>query len=292
VGIVDDRLRAVIEASHEAFISMDGDGIITDWNPRAESTFGWSKEEAVGRAVAETIIPPSYRELHWRGLKQFLDTGEGPVLDERLELTALHRNGREFPVELTISALEEPGGWTFHAFLHDISERVTADAEREELLSRVEAMARTDELTGLANRRAWDEELRRELDRARRHGRPVCVAMLDLDRFKEFNDRHGHQAGDVLLKEAGEAWRLVVRVSDFVARYGGEEFAVLLPDCRLDEAIAVAERLRAAMPEGQTASVGVAKWNGYETGDDLVGRADGALYEAKRQGRDRILSAS
>jgi Diguanylate cyclase, GGDEF domain/CHASE domain len=98
------------------------------------------------------------------------------------------------------------------------------------LYREVRRLARTDSLTGVPNRRAWDEELPRELARAARSGQPVCVALLDLDHFKQYNDRHGHQAGDRFLKEAAAAWQAVVRRTDVVARYGGEEFAILLPD--------------------------------------------------------------
>jgi GGDEF domain-containing protein len=128
------------------------------------------------------------------------------------------------------------------------------------LYREVERLARTDGLTGVANRRGWDDELPRELARATRSGRPLCIALLDLDHFKAYNDRHGHQAGDRLLKAAAAAWQARLRRSDLLARYGGEEFAVLLPDCGLEDA-------------GQ-----------------LVDRADRALYAAKAGGRDRCVA--
>jgi diguanylate cyclase (GGDEF)-like protein len=163
--------------------------------------------------------------------------------------------------------------------------------DRAELLARLETSARTDDLTGLPNRRAWEHELPRELARAERDGLPVCVAMLDLDRFKRFNDDRGHQAGDRLLKQAAAAWSQQLRASDMLARYGGEEFAVLLPGCALGDAEALLERLRLAMPGAQTVSAGVACWDGSESAEELVGRADSALYEAKRTGRDRLIMA-
>ncbi|HWC43297.1 MAG TPA: diguanylate cyclase [Actinomycetota bacterium] len=155
------------------------------------------------------------------------------------------------------------------------------------LYREVRRLARTDSLTGVPNRRAWDEELPRELARAGRSGQPVCVALLDLDHFKDYNDRHGHQAGDRFLKEAAAAWQAAVRKTDLVARYGGEEFAILLPDCGLDDAMEIAGRLRTAQPEG-TCSLGVARWDGREDVNALIARADRALYAAKEAGRDRI----
>jgi diguanylate cyclase (GGDEF)-like protein len=115
--------------------------------------------------------------------------------------------------------------------------------------------------------------------------------MLDLDRFKEYNDRLGHLAGDRLLKEAAGAWRSALRETDRLARYGGEEFSVVLPDCGLDDAMTLVERLRGVTPEGETCSAGVARWDGRETPEGLVLRADAALYEAKRRGRDRLVVA-
>ena len=162
--------------------------------------------------------------------------------------------------------------------------------DRAELLARLERAARTDDLTGLPNRRAWDEHLGRELARAERHGTSVCVAMLDLDHFKEYNDRNGHQGGDRFLKEAAAAWQSSIRETDLIARYGGEEFAIALLDCDLDEAIEAVDLLRQATPEGESSSAGVVAWDGEESETELIARADSVLYEAKRAGRDRVLA--
>jgi diguanylate cyclase (GGDEF)-like protein len=181
-------------------------------------------------------------------------------------------------------ATDDPGTRTIADLL---SAEVAVTLERVELLSRLESIARTDDLTGLPNRRAWEEQLPREVSRAKRSGQPLCVAMVDLDHFKVFNDDRGHQAGDRLLKEAAAEWTDELRGTDLLARYGGEEFALALPACPPDEALAVVERLRDATPEDQTCSAGIAHWDGEETAGALLGRADAALYEAKRTGRDR-----
>ena len=155
----------------------------------------------------------------------------------------------------------------------------------------LDSIARTDTLTGVPNRRAWDEALPPELDRCRREGRTVCVAMIDIDHFKAFNDSRGHQEGDVLLRRAATAWQGQLREEDLLARYGGEEFAVVLRDCTLPDAAMVLERLREATPDGQTCSVGLAAWDGRETPLQLVSRADDALYTSKKHGRDRLTVA-
>lgn len=162
--------------------------------------------------------------------------------------------------------------------------------QREQMLARLERVARTDELTGLSNRRAWDEELARELARAARTNEPLSVAMLDLDHFKDYNDRFGHPAGDRVLKEAAAQWGSRLRKTDVLARYGGEEFALALPNENLAEARETLERLREATPMGQRVSVGLVCWDGIEDANRLMARADAALYEAKRSGRDRVVA--
>jgi diguanylate cyclase (GGDEF)-like protein len=152
-------------------------------------------------------------------------------------------------------------------------------------------LASQDGLTGLANRRAWDGLLPDGLQRARHDGRPITIVMIDLDHFKRYNDGHGHQAGDRLLKSAAAAWALRLRDVDMLARYGGEEFIALLPGCPADEAASIVQRLREVTPEGQTFSAGIAEWDREETCDRLVARADAALYEAKNAGRDRSVVA-
>jgi diguanylate cyclase len=153
-------------------------------------------------------------------------------------------------------------------------------------------LTRVDELTGLLNRRAWSVELPAAIERARRDGVALSVALLDLDHFKRFNDDYGHQAGDRLLKGATAAWSAELRAVDQLARYGGEEFIVLLPGATAELATGVLERLRAVTPAGQTFSAGVATWDGNETSEELIARADQALYQAKDAGRDRILIAA
>jgi diguanylate cyclase (GGDEF)-like protein len=156
--------------------------------------------------------------------------------------------------------------------------------QQADLLARLEASALTDVLTQAANRRAWDQELPLAVARAARGGMPLCVAIVDLDRFKALNDKQGHQAGDRILRQVGRAWRQTLRQIDFFARYGGDEFAIILPDCSLPSAERILDRLRLATPADVGCSAGLADWNGTETPQQLVARADAALYEAKRTG--------
>jgi diguanylate cyclase (GGDEF)-like protein len=161
--------------------------------------------------------------------------------------------------------------------------------QRELLAARLEHTARTDALTGLPNRRAWDEELEREIQHAGRTETPLCMALLDLDFFKQFNDLNGHPAGDSHLKEVASLWRSRLRSADLIARYGGEEFAVLLTATDASQAEQLIETLRNCVPLDETVSAGVAQWDGVESGPELFARADRALYAAKRAGRDRTV---
>jgi PAS domain S-box-containing protein len=136
----ESRTRSIIDSANDAFIAIDPAGTITDWNPQAEAIFGWTREEAVGRSLAETIIPESYREAHSEGIHRFVRTGEGALLGQRLELTALHRDGHQFPVELTVSPIRLGRSYMFSAFIRDITERKRAEdalAHKTEELTRM-----------------------------------------------------------------------------------------------------------------------------------------------------------
>lgn len=124
-----EETRQILETAQDAYIGMDATGQITDWNRQAEVIFGWNRDEAIGRTLADTIIPYRFREAHWKGLRKFLETGEGPVLNRRLELAALRRDGTEFPVELTIWPLRAGETVRFNALIHDIAERVGSRAQ-------------------------------------------------------------------------------------------------------------------------------------------------------------------
>jgi two-component system cell cycle response regulator len=176
--------------------------------------------------------------------------------------------------------------------LHDELARRNAELEQ---------LARTDVLTGLANRRHADDVLRATIASARRHGRALCAVVIDIDRFKAVNDAHGHAAGDAVLREIAVRLTAGLREEDLAARWGGEEFLLLLPDS--PDATVVCERLRTSISErpvnvhgllelSVSASFGWAPWTGEETGEALVARADVALYAAKAGGRDRVVSAT
>lgn len=165
-----------------------------------------------------------------------------------------------------------------------LAHEAAAVIDRADMLSALSASAETDALTGLPNRRSWDARLENALDE---HA-SFTVAILDLDHFKDYNDSFGHPAGDRLLKGTAAGWRDQLRTGDFLARIGGEEFGLLLVDCDVAHATEVADRLRLHVTHGQTCSVGFATRTEGESALRVMARADAALYEAKRGGRNRI----
>src|SRR5579871_1656941 len=140
----EERVRLILDSSSEAFVIMDAQGLITGWNAQAQGTFGWAREEVLGRTVAETIVPAQYREAHVRGLQQFLATGLGPVLNRRIEMSAVHKDGREFPVEMTITPIRQGPAYVFGSFLHDITERKQAEETLRVQNTLLHEMARSE----------------------------------------------------------------------------------------------------------------------------------------------------
>jgi len=206
---------------------------------------------------------------------------------------------------LTLAMVEEPSGfsgvtrWALGGLVLAVAAAVMSEIvvgrrateaelrteaeERERLQRELEHLAHHDPLTGLANRRLFEAELARELARAKRRDTPLCLVALDLDEFKEYNDEHGHVAGDRLLQLTASAWADGLRAADLIARFGGDEFVALLPDCPAAEAELVARRLSHGIPLGCTCSTGIASWDGRESAEELIARADRAMYEAKKK---------
>jgi diguanylate cyclase (GGDEF)-like protein len=218
-----------------------------------------------------------------------------PVLSPTLVAAPARAGGTH--VVVVTPATTGAGAPVEPALLSSIASLLAAVVHRTRLISGLLEAANTDELTGLANRRRLFEVLQHEMARARRSGQPLTVAMMDLDHFKRYNDTFGHGAGDDLLQRFALRTSSRVRAQDLLSRYGGEEFCLVLPDTDLPGGMALVDGLR-AKGAGQdrlgrrvTFSAGLATWDGTESVEDLVFRADASLYRAKAAGRDRVAAA-
>jgi diguanylate cyclase (GGDEF)-like protein/PAS domain S-box-containing protein len=310
-----ERLRSIFDTVVDAIITIDRQGIIRSINPATEKLFGYGSDELLGNNVS-MLMPEGMRQHHDGYIQRYLDTGEKRIMGSEREVKAITKDGREFAAELSVSEMTIGGEPMFTGLVRDISERVRMREELErtnaELLATNQALwqsAKTDALTGLANRRHFDDTLELELRRAARQNQPLALLLLDLDYFKQFNDEYGHYEGDKCLKAVAKVLHdNCQRSGELAARYGGEEFTVILPYTTADQARDVAERIRLAVTDLHlphlrskisdwvTTSIGVAP---CPAGADcpvepteLFNAADQALYLAKAEGRNRVAMAA
>jgi diguanylate cyclase (GGDEF)-like protein/PAS domain S-box-containing protein len=281
----DTRGRRFFDLSQDMLCTVDSNGRCVEVNAAWERNLGFRPAEMLGKNLLDFTHP----EDHARATEEALRVFSGAV-SAGLETRVKAKDGTWH--WLRTSSVFEPEEGLVYARSTDVTERKALAAEREELIAEVQSLARSDALTGLPNRRALDDRLPREMARALRAESGLCLAIVDIDHFKAYNDAHGHLAGDAVLRNCATAWDSQLRGEDTILRFGGEEFLVVLPGCGADDAAEIVERLRAATPESQTCSAGLAQWRPGESVDELVGRADKALYEAKETGRDRLVSAS
>ena len=295
LGEREEELRGVIDNANDAYISLDRNGRVTAWNRQAEQTFGWSAKEALGKPLEALIIPAELAGAHRGGMQLYLRTGTSRILDRRVELPALRRDGSRLTVEVRIRRHEVRGEPVFSAFLHDVTLRKQRDAQRE-------YETRHDVLTGLQNRRALMEALPLAQARASRCQGRLGLLFIDLDGFKAVNDQLGHDGGDALLRAIAARLRQAVRRTDRVFRLAGDEFTVLLADMAdgLGDAHRVGRKLIDAVSApvelcGATvrvgASIGIAvQLPGHAlTPEELIKEADHWMYEAKKAGRGCVL---
>lgn len=285
-------LRHVVDTVSDAYLGVDGAGVLTDWNPAAERIFEWSAEEAVGADLASLILPVTDRPAFRKAFAQVMSGGGRRFLEQPFEMVGVSRSGRVFPVEVSVVQLTVGERPHFRAFIRDISVRKEAEA-------RLTRQALTDSLTSLPNRTLIRDRLAQALSRQARRGGTVAVLFLDIDRFKLVNDGLGHSAGDELLIAVASRLRGTVRSTDTVGRYGGDEFVVVAEEAGSQEEInALAARLLESISSpllvgGRIvhvqASVGIAVVkDGAADPDDVIRDADLAMYRAKEDGGQRV----
>jgi diguanylate cyclase (GGDEF)-like protein/PAS domain S-box-containing protein len=281
---LDRRARRFFELSQDMLCTMDAEGRCREANSAWKRHLGYSPEELHGVYLLD-LAHPDDRKPAMAEAQRLFSGGGFASLEARVR--AKDGSWHWLRTSSTFAADEQ----LVYARSTDVTALKRVESEREQLLGEVQNLARRDALTGLPNRRALAELLPRELARSRRSASPLCAAIVDIDHFKAYNDTYGHLAGDEVLREAAIAWDGALRAEDTIVRFGGEEFLVVLPDTTVEQARDVVERLRKAMPRSQTCSAGLAAWDFVESADDLLCRADKALYLAKACGRDRLAAA-
>nr|WP_276611111.1 sensor domain-containing diguanylate cyclase [Kineococcus siccus] len=309
----DEPRRAVCDAALE----VTGAHSVTLWQPDLVDRRFVATGGATAGVPADDAVPPAAADLAMDGASSLVDLCFRQ--DRTLFLPDAARHPLASPLIAEVLGPDTSGVWLpvpdrdgtvagvlvvlwttrvavlpaqTSALLTALAAEAAHAFDRADLVAQLGRAAVHDPLTGLANRRRWDEVAALEIARAARTGAPVTFALIDLDHFKAYNDTHGHLAGDRLLEEFARRAPASLRDLDVLARWGGEEFAVALPGCTAEQARHVADRIRADVPDGQTCSIGVCQWQPGQGIEQVMAEADAALYRAKRQGRDRTVLAA
>ncbi len=269
-----DYYMSLINSLYEGLIVVSKGGVVVEVNDSLCKLLNRSRDNLVGRNISE-VFPELFSEI------ESLLKGKELKRSKRLKLV---KSGEEKYFLLLISQYKD----LFIITVNDITQMVNYEKKLEEL-------SQKDHLTGVFNRRAIEDILTSEIERAHRYGRPLSVVFMDLDNFKQVNDKYGHDVGDLVLKNIAEVVQKELRNTDVFGRWGGEEFLIVMPETGVKGAVKLAERIRRAVenssfgqPERITASFGVAQLEDEDTLEALVKRADEALYRAKREGKNRV----
>jgi diguanylate cyclase (GGDEF)-like protein/PAS domain S-box-containing protein len=282
-----ELLDAVLDAAASLIVVLDAEGRLVRWNRACEALLGYTAAELDSRNALFDLIPADERHIAEAGMRR-LRAGESPV---RAEFQWRTRDGDLRLIEWSTTALIGPDGEVTYLVGTgiDVTEARQLELERTAAEVRLRHVADHDALTGLFNRRRFEEELDRHIALGRRYGMGGALLLLDLDDFKRVNDEFGHRAGDRVLTGVAVVLNHRLRESDIVARFGGDEFAVLMPVGGVAEATELADLLAAAIrldvptPAGPLfASVGIALFQELSTADEVLSRADDAMYAQKR----------
>lgn len=283
------RAQLVLENALDAIINIDMQGVIVEWNHAAVQMFGYTRDEVLGLNLGDVIVPPAHRQAHHVGMARLQQSGQSKLLGKLIEITALRRNGSEFPIELTIVEIEGDHEHYYSAFIRDITQRKESEA-------RIRYLANYDALTGLPNRNLLNECVTVEIEKAWDQDGQFALMFLDLDHFKDVNDSLGHRSGDHLLIALTKRFQGLIRPQDTVCRLGGDEFVFLLSEADHTIARELVERLLKAVEQPFvidqyeltiTASVGVAIYpdDGLDM-ESLQRNADVAMYRTKKESRN------
>ncbi len=285
------KFRGLLESAADAIVIVNWHGHIELINARTEEMFGYKRSELIGQHMAE-LMPERFRDAHHEHMKRYIRSPQPRPMGRGLELFGRSKDGTEFPVEISISPLETDGGLLVSAAIRDVTERKHDEQQLRHL-------ADHDALTGLVNRRSFEERLGHEVEMAGRSHLEGVMLLMDIDGLKDVNDTLGHAQGDELIRSIGEVIEGRMRRTDVTARIGGDEFAVVMPNTGIEAAEDVANELLltirnhgivlGAQRLRPSACAGIAAFgiDGVEPRDVMVD-ADLALYAAKSGGRNRV----
>ena len=295
----EEKFRLISENAHDAIVMMDADKCISFWNTAAERLFGYTKAEVIGQEM-HPLLAPEANDAFKLGFERFQQTGTGAVINKVLELKAHSKDGSILDVEVTVSPICINGFWSALGIFRDITEHKIVE-------EKIRQMALYDQLTDLPNRRLLHDRLKQAMDICDRSKRYGAVMFIDLDAFKAINDLHGHDMGDLLLKEVGVRITSCLRKTDTVARFGGDEFVVLLCDLAenkqesLVQVNEVAEKICVSLAKKYefyktylveyscSASIGATVFSNHDySAENLLKWADRAMYAAKNNGGNQV----
>ncbi|MCW8909163.1 MAG: EAL domain-containing protein [Gammaproteobacteria bacterium] len=287
----ESRNSAIMKSALDSIITINSEGLVTEINPATIEMFGYSREQMIGHDLAELIIPANMREPHHKQLARQVETGSSTIMGRRVETTAIHANGNEFPIELAINRIDVDEEIYFTAYLRDLT-------EAHELKEKLIYQAAHDSLTGLINRREFEARMADIIEQASQNDQH-CLLYLDLDQFKVINDSHGHSAGDELLRQIGPLLEAEIRAIDTLARLGGDEFAIMLDLCPLEKARDIAGKIIESIRQfrfywndeifNTAVSIGMVPIVGSGINyAELMSAADTACYKAKEEGGSRF----
>ncbi len=278
------EFKLLIDAAPNGIIEADNNGKILRFNKMAVDLFGYSEHEFSELSI-EDLVPPYLRQQHQQDRKNFQDSDETRVMDNRRnDFSAIRKNGEIFPVALSIASLKNGSNHGSITIIRDMT------VENE-----LVAAANKDHLTQLANRHSAEKFFLDVIKRVHRYNDAVSVIMVDIDFFKTVNDSYGHAEGDKILKQVANLMSNNVRETDLVSRWGGEEFLIICPETTKQTALEVAEKLRSIIQDhfkdaktNITISAGIAEFEQQRDDDfSVINRADDALYQSKSNGRNQ-----